>query len=112
MLEPAATGAAKYTLPPIDQTAATQRANRAIANLHAAEARRGKNVPREAQLLFDALHRTLPVSWDGPRIVVLGTVVIGPPWTEKEVKSVKGKAGNERELQRVRKVVSTAFSYL
>lgn len=105
VVEPRAAAAARpAALPAVDGHAVGQRAANAVAKLHAAEARKGKGVTREAQQLFDALHRTLPVSWDGPRIVVLGSVVVAPPYAASDCRSLRRHA-NMQELNRVKKVV-------
>jgi protein LSM12 len=100
----------KTSLPALDPSVSTSRIHTTIGKLQAAEARRGKGVSREAQALFDALHRTLPVTWDGLRIVVLGSVLISPPYTANECQMVN-KRGNAVELARVKKVVSFFFLF-
>ncbi len=79
-----------------------------VARLRAEEARRGKGVSREAQQIFDALGRTMPVRWDAERIVVLDAVVISPPYGAGDCRA--GKGAGAQALPRIRKVVSqTSF---
>lgn len=60
----------------------------------------GVGVTSEAQSLFDALHKTLPVRWDKTSIVVMDVVRVSSPYLPESV--VGGPpAANER----VRKVI-------
>lgn len=59
---------------------AQARVERAVAEDHKRRSKVGKGVTEEAQALFDALGKTLPVRWHETTIVVLDEVVIGPPY--------------------------------
>lgn len=65
---------------------AEQRVERAVAEDRKMRARVGKDVSEEAQRLFDALAKTLPVRWDGSRIVVMDEVLITAPYGVENVK--------------------------
>jgi hypothetical protein len=75
----------------------------AIGKLHENEARRGKGVTREAQDIFDAISRTMPVRWDGTNIVVADAVSIAAPYRPDDCRPLV--AGDTAALLRVRKVV-------
>ncbi|GAA5890130.1 hypothetical protein JCM8208_002709 [Rhodotorula glutinis] len=59
-------------------------------------------VSGDAQKLFDALARTLPVRWAGESIVVLDEVVVDKPY---DVGNVKGAKGSAERVERVRKML-------
>ncbi|KAL8283252.1 hypothetical protein RQP46_006030 [Phenoliferia psychrophenolica] len=80
---------------------AEARVERAVAEDRKQRARVGKGVSEEAQALFDALGKTLPVRWHETQIVVLDEVIIGSPYGVADVKG--GKGAGER-IERVRKV--------
>lgn len=59
---------------------------RAVKEDVKARARVGKGVSEEAQALFDALGKTLPVRWHESSIIVLDEVVIASPYGPADVK--------------------------
>lgn len=97
------------SLPPLDQLRATPpaelkaRLDKAVRADMAERARVGKGVSEEAQALFDALGRTLPVRWHNTSMVVMDEVIISAPYG---VKNVQGGKGAGERIERVRKVVS------
>ncbi|BGP45055.1 hypothetical protein JCM10450v2_000872 [Rhodotorula kratochvilovae] len=74
----------------------------AVARAQAARARVGQGVSADAQALFDALARTLPVRWAGQSIVVLEEVVVEAPYG---VANVKGAKGSAERVERVKKML-------
>ncbi|GAA6052320.1 hypothetical protein JCM3770_007250 [Rhodotorula araucariae] len=74
----------------------------AVARAQQAQARVGQGVSADAQALFDALARTLPVRWAGQSIVVLDEVVVGAPYGVADVKGAKGSA---ERVERVKKML-------
>lgn len=79
------------------------RVEKAVQEDQKARARVGQGVSDEAQALFDALGKTLPVRWAGRSIVVMDEVIIGEPYGVADVKGGKGAGGY---VERVKKVVS------
>ncbi|KAK9476588.1 anticodon-binding domain-containing protein [Lipomyces japonicus] len=69
------------TVEPVNLATITARLEQAIRAANQHQASRGVGVSAGAQALFDALHKTLPVRWDGVAIVVLDEVRIEPPYT-------------------------------
>ncbi|CAG8593564.1 5710_t:CDS:2 [Ambispora leptoticha] len=65
-------------------------------------ARIGVGVTVEAQEIFDALSKTLPVRWAEEKIVVLDEVVINPPYDLENCKANSSASGS---LARVKKVL-------
>lgn len=88
----------------IDFADVQSRVEKAVQEDKKMRARVGQGVSEEAQALFDALAKTLPVRWHEKSIVVLDEVIIGPPYT---VEQVKGGKGATQYVERVKKVVST-----
>ena len=74
-------------------------------------ARRGKGVGPEAQAMFDALYRTLPVEWHGKDIVVSSSVIVGAPYGPDDCR-LANRSGNAQALARVKKVVREIDSSL
>ena len=66
-----------------------------------AAARIGVGVSAEAQSLFDALSKTLPVRWADTSIAVMDTVTIRPPYTPEAC-----VGGSALELERVQVVLA------
>jgi len=79
-----------------------RRVEKALVEDARRRARIGKGVSREAQALFDALGKTLPVRWHEQSFVVMDEVIISPPYTAADVKGAKG--ASER-VERVKKVL-------
>mmetsp|Transcript_5596 Transcript_5596/g.16971 ORF Transcript_5596/g.16971 Transcript_5596/m.16971 type:complete len:175 (-) Transcript_5596:189-713(-) len=86
----AAAEAARAPLPPLDLELAAQREARAVAKAEAAGRKVGIGVTPRAQAIFDKLSNTMECAWDGQSIVVLGEVVLSPPY---EPAGVRGKEG-------------------
>ncbi|KAI9824875.1 MAG: hypothetical protein M1832_001480 [Thelocarpon impressellum] len=89
-------------LKPIDMKAARARERAAVEKELRKERARGRGVGREAQEIYDALSRTLPVRWHEQSIIVLDVVMIAPPYT---VETCQAAAKDAHPLQRVRKVL-------
>ncbi|KAK4054760.1 hypothetical protein OIV83_000684 [Microbotryomycetes sp. JL201] len=60
-----------------------------------------EGVSRQAQQLFDALSKTLPVRWHGKSFVVMDSVMVEEPYRAQDVKGGKDAA---QYVERVRKV--------
>ena len=81
------------------------RANAALADAKAKAAKRNPDVSKEAQEIFDALGRQLPVRWEKKDIVVMDQVIVrGPGYKGEDCKA--GKDVAQGTLARVKKVVS------
>ncbi|KAI7872674.1 anticodon-binding domain-containing protein [Spinellus fusiger] len=65
-------------------------------------AKQGVGVTKEAQAIFDALHKTLPCRWSNDTIVVLDEVLIAPPYT---IDHCKANSSSAASLARVKKVL-------
>ncbi|BGP29033.1 hypothetical protein JCM10296v2_000769 [Rhodotorula toruloides] len=78
------------------------RIDRAVAADRSARARIGQDVSSEAQALFDAFAKTLPVRWAGKSIVVMDEVVVEEPYA---VSNVKGAKGSGERVERVKKIL-------
>ncbi|BGP21829.1 RNA-processing, Lsm domain protein [Rhodotorula toruloides] len=78
------------------------RIDRAVASDRSARARIGQDVSSEAQALFDAFAKTLPVRWAGKSIVVMDEVVVEEPYA---VGNVKGAKGSGERVERVKKIL-------
>ncbi|KAM0749708.1 hypothetical protein T439DRAFT_326585 [Meredithblackwellia eburnea MCA 4105] len=81
---------------------AEARVERAVQEDQRARARIGKGVTLEAQSLFDALGKTLPVRWHETQIIVMDEVLISAPYRPADVKGTKGSG---ERVERVRKVL-------
>uniref|UniRef100_A0AAV1VJ89 AD domain-containing protein n=1 Tax=Peronospora matthiolae TaxID=2874970 RepID=A0AAV1VJ89_9STRA len=75
-------------------------AERALASI-------GQGVSSEAQLIFDALNKTMPCEWEGANIRVMGEVRITPPYQVQNCVSA-----NAQVLSRVKKVMEGEKSKL
>ncbi len=69
----------------------------------------GRGVSKLAQLVFDALDKTLPCRWDGQNIIVLDSVRVAPPYT---VDTIHATDGDQAAAQRVRLVLERELSRL
>ncbi|GAA5866220.1 hypothetical protein JCM3774_004123 [Rhodotorula dairenensis] len=93
------------SLPPLPCTPAelSTRVDRAVAEDRRARARLAPaGAGTDAQGLYDALAKTLPVRWAATSIVVLDEVVIESPYEPHNVKGAKGSADR---VERVKKMV-------
>ncbi|KAK9317873.1 anticodon-binding domain-containing protein [Lipomyces starkeyi] len=86
---------------PVNINSAVQKINSAARAAGQILAQRGVGVTKDAQDLFDALAKTLPVRWLDKSILVLEEVKINPPYTP-EACSAKS---DSPALARVKKVV-------
>jgi len=77
-----------------------QREEQLIRTLREDAARIGVNVTKEAQEIFNALHKTLPCRWNKTTIVVFDEITISSPYT---IENCTG--GTAVSLQRVKKVL-------
>ncbi|GER32321.1 LSM12-like protein [Striga asiatica] len=84
----------------LDLTSLQSKEESAIRQAEADAERIGVGVTAEAQLIFDALSKTLPVRWDKTTIVVMNEVRVGSPY---QPDSVVG--GTPAANERVRKVL-------
>lgn len=88
----------------INPAQVSARVEKAVLEDQKVRARLGQGVSEEAQALFDALGKTLPVRWAGRSIVVMDEVIINEPYAVGDVKGGQGASGY---VERVKKVVST-----
>ncbi|KAI9761682.1 MAG: Triose-phosphate Transporter [Chaenotheca gracillima] len=86
----------------IDMKALKAREKAAVEKELANERNRGKGVGQEAQDIYDALKRTLPVRWYEQSIIVSEAVMISPPYTVDDCKAAQKETN---ALQRVKKVL-------
>lgn len=106
-LAPAAqTSSFTTALPPLGHlpiAALRAREEAAVRAMKERDLKRGKGVTKEAQEIFDALGKTLPVAWKGTGIVVADSVLVESPY---RIETCKALGGADGALSRVRKVVS------
>ena len=94
------------SLPPVDEGRADKRERKAIADAEADARRINSGVGEEAQLVMDALGKTLPCEWDGDVISIFqGEVLVSPPYVTPD--SVRAPKGEDRVSERVRMIVAT-----
>ncbi|KAF7809259.1 protein LSM12-like protein [Senna tora] len=84
----------------IDLTALQAREEVALRQAETEAERIGVGVTSEAQSIFDALSKTLPVRWDKTVIVVMNEVRVGSPYLPESV-----IGGTPAANERVRKVL-------
>uniref|UniRef100_A0A5B6YMX2 AD domain-containing protein n=1 Tax=Davidia involucrata TaxID=16924 RepID=A0A5B6YMX2_DAVIN len=84
----------------LDLTTLQAREESAIREAEIAAERIGVGVTAEAQNIFDALSKTLPVRWDKTVIVVMNEVRVSSPYLPESV-----SGGSPAANERVRKVV-------
>ncbi len=90
-------------LPHVDLDKCRKREERALQQAEADSSRVGEGVTKEAQLLFDALFRTMPCRWQDKAIVVLEEVHVKEPYTPE---AAHADGAHSATLARVRKVLS------
>lgn len=98
-------------LPPLPTSPAelSSRVDRAVAEERRARARLAPaGSSPDAQGLYDALAKTLPVRWAGTSIVVMDEVVVESPYEPQNVKGAKGSADR---VERVKKMVSQECTF-
>lgn len=83
-----------------------QRENIAVRQERERIARIGVGVTKEAQHIFDALAKTLPCVWNNEQIIILGQVVLLPPYGIENVHPIKGADTSGNTLERIRKVLA------
>ncbi|CAH0476647.1 unnamed protein product [Peronospora belbahrii] len=90
----------QLTLPAIseDELLRAEQRNKVLAEKALASI--GKGVSGEAQAIFDALNKTMPCRWEGANILVMGEVMIKPPYEPQKCVSA-----NVQVLSRVKKVL-------
>ncbi|XP_073143712.1 uncharacterized protein [Henckelia pumila] len=84
----------------LDLTTLQSREETAVRQAEAEAERIGVGVTTEAQALFDALSKTLPVRWDKTIIVVMNDVRVSSPYLPESV-----TGGTPAANERVRKVL-------
>ncbi|KAF1816667.1 hypothetical protein P152DRAFT_388996, partial [Eremomyces bilateralis CBS 781.70] len=84
----------------VDIGALKAREEAAIRKLKEQDMTRGKGVTREAQEIFDALHRIFPTRWHGQAIIVNDAVIIKSPYRLEDCQAEKDK---QTSLVQVRK---------
>ncbi|OMO57344.1 hypothetical protein CCACVL1_25818 [Corchorus capsularis] len=84
----------------LDLTSLQAREDSAIRQAEADSERIGVGVTSEAQSLFDALSKTLPVRWDKTVIVVMNEVRVSSPYLPESV-----SGGTPAANERVKKVL-------
>ena len=93
------------SLSPLDIRALSAREEAAVRALQLKEQNKGpKGTTKEAQEIFDALARTMPIRWHGTAMLVSDSVLIDPPHRGGDCRNIAGEDGVA--LVRVRKVVS------
>lgn len=84
------------------------RVAKSVASEAAAREHFGKDVDKSTQELYDALRRILPdCKWSGKSFIVNSTALVEPPYGVENVKAVEGVKGAEKNVQYVKRVVST-----
>lgn len=91
------------TLPHVDVERCRKREERALQTAKEEAGRVGVGVTKEAQTLFDSLHKTMPCRWQDKTIVVLEEVHVGEPYTPE---AATADPEHRSTLQRVQKVLS------
>ncbi|XP_022725865.1 protein LSM12 homolog isoform X1 [Durio zibethinus] len=84
----------------LDLTSLQAREESALRQADADSERFGVGVTSEAQILFDALSKTLPVHWDKTVIVVMNDVRVSSPYLPESV-----SGGTPAANERVKKVL-------
>uniref|UniRef100_A0A7N0TEX8 AD domain-containing protein n=1 Tax=Kalanchoe fedtschenkoi TaxID=63787 RepID=A0A7N0TEX8_KALFE len=84
----------------VDMNSVLAREEAAVRQAEAEAERIGVGVSAEAQNLFDALSKTLPVRWDKTAIVVMNEVRVSSPYLPESV-----TGGTASANERVRKVL-------
>ncbi|KAL3835539.1 hypothetical protein ACJIZ3_010275 [Penstemon smallii] len=84
----------------VDLNAVQAKEESAIRQAEADSERIGVGVTPEAQSIFDALSKTLPVRWDKATIVVMNEVRVSSPYLPESV-----RGGTPAANERVRKVL-------
>ncbi|KAL6562609.1 hypothetical protein OROGR_003616 [Orobanche gracilis] len=84
----------------LDLSTLQSREESAIRQAEADAERIGVGVTAEAQRIFDALSKTLPVRWEKTTIVVMNEVHVGSPYLPESV-----SGGTPAANERVRKVI-------
>uniref|UniRef100_A0AAV1UJL5 AD domain-containing protein n=1 Tax=Peronospora matthiolae TaxID=2874970 RepID=A0AAV1UJL5_9STRA len=106
ILSPAPAGL-RLTLPRISEAELKRAEHRNKGVAERALASIGQGVSSEAQLIFDALNKTMPCEWEGANIRVMGEVRITPPYQVQNCVSA-----NAQVLSRVKKVMEGEKSKL
>ncbi|KAL9618887.1 MAG: hypothetical protein Q9160_006477 [Pyrenula sp. 1 TL-2023] len=101
--------AALPALAPLPIAALRAREEAAIRAIKERDQKRGKGVTKEAQEIFDALGKTLPVAWKGTGILVSDSVLVEPPY---RIGNCRATGGGDSALSRVRKVLEMELKKL
>eukprot|EP00270_Netrium_digitus_P000578 TRINITY_DN10654_c0_g1_i1.p1 TRINITY_DN10654_c0_g1~~TRINITY_DN10654_c0_g1_i1.p1 ORF type:complete len:188 (+),score=41.59 TRINITY_DN10654_c0_g1_i1:166-729(+) len=89
-----------FRVQPLDIEVLRAREEAAVRQAEAEAERVGVGVTQEAQEIFDALAKTLPVKWDGTTIVVMDEVRVANPYLPENV-----IGGSAAATERVKKVL-------
>lgn len=90
----------EFHIPHIDLNQLRMKEEAALRQAETDAERIGVGVTQEAQDIFDALSKTLPVRWDKSTIVVMDEVRVSSPHTPENV-----AGGSPAAMERVRKVL-------
>ena len=91
---------------PLNIASLRAREETAVRRLQQQQLKQGKNVTAEAQEIFNALDRTMPVKWAGQDIIISDNVLISKPYRTDDCRALDDTV-NGSAVQRVRKVVSS-----
>lgn len=98
---------AKPSIGPISINSLKKRERQQVEQRRKVYLAKGVNVSKEAQFVFDSLHKTLPCRWNGKSIIVFDEVTVNPPYTPESC-----KGGNDKVLAMVRQHVLGALEKL
>eukprot|EP00890_Picochlorum_soloecismus_P000074 jgi/Picsp_1/1067/NSC_04550-R1_protein len=94
----------KDVIPTVDADRTKLREDRAVKNARLEAMKIGEGVTEEAQVIFNALSKTLPCRWNGKSIVVLEEIEISEPYGSTNCNCIV-KISDHEGIDRVRKVL-------
>lgn len=107
-----AEGPVDSELPVVDLERGRKREEKALKQAEADYDRVGVGVSKEAQAIFEALHKTLPCKWRKKTIIVLDEVLVPEPYTVSSCTTEGRVLTNPKALDRVRLIVRDARAKL